>query len=257
MAVHPLLVITTELGGYVRHELSHRGLYLPTPCEVRGGGGWQTTDWSLPASCTLCPRKTPTSITQFWAHVLEGAMCIWVLSPCPLGFQVSKALRCSASSRAASNSSGFRKAYRRQDTRPKDSRIIRPPDPQAPAQVWRMLAEVVRLHLEDEDASRERFVYEQQEAFNANHQQEQQRIELEEIAGSLRNELTMQAEQHLNHYVQQEQVYFASHLRNVESHLQAEVANTRFRLQQEYLARTTEAEARAAASENAYAQVHR
>ena len=43
----------------------------------------------------------------------------------------------------------------------------------------------------------------------------------------------------------------------MESHLQAEVANTRFHLQQEYLARTSEVEVRAAASENAYAQMHR
>ena len=57
--------------------------------------------------------------------------------------------------------------------------------------------------------------------------------------------------------VHQKQAYFTSHLRNVGSHLQAEVANTRFRLQQEYLARTTEVGARAAASENAYAQLHR
>ena len=70
-------------------------------------------------------------------------------------------------------------------------------------------------------------------------------------------ELTLQAEHHLNHFVQQEQVCFASHLRHVESHLQAEVANTRFRLQQKYIARTTEVEVRAAASENAYAQMHR
>ena len=48
-----------------------------------------------------------------------------------------------------------------------------------------------------------------------------------------------------------------SHLRNVEFHLQAEVANTRFHLQQEYLARTSEVEERAAASENAYANMHR
>ena len=34
---------------------------------------------------------------------------------------------------------------------------------QAPAQVWRMLREVVHLHRGDEEASRERFVYEQQE----------------------------------------------------------------------------------------------
>ena len=114
-----------------------------------------------------------------------------------------------------------------------------------------MLAEVVHLHLGDEEASRARFVYEQQGAFSAAQQQEQKKMELEEIAGSLRNELTMQAEQHLNHYVQQEQAYFTAHLRSVESHLQAEVANTRLHLQQEYLARTTEVEARAAASENA------
>ena len=120
-----------------------------------------------------------------------------------------------------------------------------------------MLAEVVHLHLGDEEASRERFVYEQQEAFNAAHQRKQQRAELEETAESLQCELAMQAEQHLNHYVQQDNAYFTSHLRNVESHLQAEVANTRFRLQQGYLARTTEVEARAAASENAYAQMHR
>ena len=56
---------------------------------------------------------------------------------------------------------------------------------QAPAQVWRMFAEVVHLHLGDEEASRERFVYEQQEAFNAATLREQQGIELEEIAGSL------------------------------------------------------------------------
>ena len=77
---------------------------------------------------------------------------------------------------------------------------------------------------------------------------------MEEIAGSLRAELTLQAEQHLNHFLQQEQACFTSYLRNVESHLQAEVANTRFHLQQEYLARTFEVEERAAASENAYAQ---
>ena len=100
---------------------------------------------------------------------------------------------------------------------------------QAPAyQTWRLLAEVVHLHLGDEEASRERFVYEQKEASNACRQQEQQRLELEQIAGCLRNELTMQAEQHLNHYVQQEQAYFTSRLRSVEPHLQAEAANTRF-----------------------------
>ena len=43
----------------------------------------------------------------------------------------------------------------------------------------------------------------------------------------------------------------------MESHLQAEVANTRFHLQQEYLARTTEVEERAVASENAHAAMHR
>ena len=128
---------------------------------------------------------------------------------------------------------------------------------QVPAQVWRMLAEVVHLHLGDEEASLERFAYEQQEVFNAAFQREQQRIELEEIAGSLREELTLQTEQHLNHFVQQEQVCFTSHLKNVESHLQAEVANTRFRLLQKYLAKTSEVEVRAAASDNAYAQLHR
>ena len=49
-----------------------------------------------------------------------------------------------------------------------------------------MLAEIVHLHLGDEEASRERFVYEQQEAFDAAAQREHQRTELEEIAGSLR-----------------------------------------------------------------------
>ena len=93
-----------------------------------------------------------------------------------------------------------------------------------------MLAEVVHLHLGDEEASRERFVYEQQEAFNAATQRELQMVELEEIAGHLREELTLQAEQHLNHFVQQEQAYFTSHLRNVESHLQAEVANNEHKI---------------------------
>ena len=97
-------------------------------------------------------------------------------------------------------------------------------------------------------------MYEQQEASNAATQREHQRTELEEIAGSLRAELTLQAEQYLNHFAQQEQACFTSHLRNVESHLQAEAANTRFRLQQDYIARTFEVEVRAAASENAYAQ---
>ena len=96
-----------------------------------------------------------------------------------------------------------------------------------------LLAEVVHLHLGDEEPFRERFVYEQQEASSAARQQKQQRLELEKIAGSLRNELIMQAEQHLNHYVQQEQAYFTAHLRNVESHLQAKVANTKFHLQKE------------------------
>ena len=128
---------------------------------------------------------------------------------------------------------------------------------QAPTQVWRMLAEVVHLHLGDEEASRKRFVYEQQEAFNAANQRELQRVELEEIAGSLREELTMQAEQHFNHYVQQKQAYFTAHLINVEFHLQTKIANTRFHLQQEYLARTAEVEVRTAASDNVYAQMHR
>ena len=128
---------------------------------------------------------------------------------------------------------------------------------QAPAQVRRMLREVVHLHRGDEETSRERFVYEQQEAYNAAAQREHQHTELEEIAGSLRAEITIQAEQHLNHFLQQEQACFTSHLKNVESHLQAEVANTRFHLQQEYLVRTSEVEERAAASECAYASMHR
>ena len=109
----------------------------------------------------------------------------------------------------------------------------------------------------DEEASRELFVYEQQEVYNAAAQREHQHTELEEIARSLRAELNLQAEQHLNHFLIQEQACFNFHLKNVESHLQAEVANTRFHLQQEYLARTFEVEERAAASENAYANMHR
>ena len=85
-------------------------------------------------------------------------------------------------------------------------------------------------------------MYEQQEAYDAAAQREHQRTELEEIAGSLRAELNLQAEQHLNHFLLQEQACYNFHLTNVESHLQAEVANTRFHLQQEYLARTTEVE---------------
>ena len=128
---------------------------------------------------------------------------------------------------------------------------------QAPALVLRMLREVVHLHRGDEEASRERYMYEQQEAFDAAAQREHQHTELEEIAGSLRAELNLQAEQHLNHFLLQEQACYNFHLRNVESHLQAEVANTRFHLQQEYLVRTTEVEERAAASESAYAAMHR
>ena len=127
---------------------------------------------------------------------------------------------------------------------------------QAPALVLSMLREVVHLHRGDEEASRERFMYEQQEAFDAAAQRDHQHTELEEIAGALRAELNIQAEQHLNHFLQQEQACFNFHLRNVESHLQAEVANTRFHLQQEYITRTTEVEERAASSENAYAVMH-
>ena len=123
--------------------------------------------------------------------------------------------------------------------------------------VLRMLREVVHLHRGDEEASPERFMYEQQEAFDAAAQREHQHTELEEIAGSLRAELNLQAEQHLNHFLLQEQACYNFHLRNVESHLQVEVANTRFHLQQEYLARTTEVEEKAVASENAYAAMHR
>ena len=99
-------------------------------------------------------------------------------------------------------------------------------------------------------------MYEQQEAFDAAAQRDHQHTELEEIAGALRAELNIQAEQHLNHFLQQEQACFNYHLRNVESHLQAEVANTRFHLQQKYITRTTEVEERAASSENAYAVMH-
>ena len=106
---------------------------------------------------------------------------------------------------------------------------------QAPTyQTWRMLAEVVHLHLGDEEASRERYMYEQQETIHAAHLQENERRELEQIAGSLRSEMTVQAEQYLNHYVHEEQTYLTFHLRNVESHLQTEMANTILRLQQEY-----------------------
>ena len=80
---------------------------------------------------------------------------------------------------------------------------------------------------------------------------------MEQIDGSLRAELSTQAEQHLSHFLLQEQACFNFHLSNVGSHVQAEVANTRVRLQQEYLARTTEVEERAAASEIAYAAMHR
>ena len=45
---------------------------------------------------------------------------------------------------------------------------------QAPAQVWRMLREVVHLHRGDEEASRKRYMYEQQEAYDAAAQREHQ-----------------------------------------------------------------------------------
>ena len=79
------------------------------------------------------------------------------------------------------------------------------------------------------------------------------RRELEQIADSLRSELTMQAEQHLNHYVQEEQVYFTFHLRHAKLHLQP--SNTKLHLQYEYWMKTSEIEARMTASDNAYAQV--
>ena len=88
---------------------------------------------------------------------------------------------------------------------------------QAPALVLRMLREVVHLHRGDEEASQERYMCEQQEAFDAAAQREHQHTELEEIAGSLRAELNLQAEQHLNHFLLQEQACYNFHLRNVES----------------------------------------
>ena len=84
---------------------------------------------------------------------------------------------------------------------------------QAPALVLRMLREVVHLHRGDEEASRERYMCEQQEAFDAAAQREHQHTELEEIAGSLRAELNLQAEQHLNHFLLQEQACYNYHLR--------------------------------------------
>ena len=49
--------------------------------------------------------------------------------------------------------------------------------------------------------------------YDAAAQREHQHTELEEIAGSLRAELNLQAEQHLNHFLLQEQACYNYHLR--------------------------------------------
>ena len=117
-----------------------------------------------------------------------------------------------------------------------------------------MLAEVIHLRRGDEEASRERFFYEQQQAEQAAQQQQIHRQELEQAAQILRSELTLEAEQYLNHYATEERTYFTSHLRNVESQLHAQVSQFRVQMQQEYLINTAEIEQRA--SEYAYAQLH-
>ena len=105
-----------------------------------------------------------------------------------------------------------------------------------------MLREVVHLHRGDEEASRKRFMYEQQEALMQLLKESINTLSWKRSPDLFRAELNLQAEQHLNHFLLQEQACYNYHLRNVESQLQAEVANTRFHLQQEYLARTTAVE---------------
>ena len=123
-------------------------------------------------------------------------------------------------------------------------------------QTWFMLGELIRLRQGDEEASRERYYYEHQESMAARQRSELLQQEFEAASQTLRAELTLQAEQYMNHYAQEEQAYFHSTARAMEMHAEALMAQERAQLMHHYLVQTTEVEQRARAAETVFNQLH-
>ena len=123
-------------------------------------------------------------------------------------------------------------------------------------QTWFMLGELIRLRQGDEETSRERYYYEHQESMAARQRSELLQQEFEAASQTLRAELTLQAEQYMNHYAQEEQAYFHSTARAMEMHAEALMAQERAQLMHHYLVQTTEVEQRARAAETVFNQLH-
>ena len=115
-------------------------------------------------------------------------------------------------------------------------------------QTWFMLGDIIRLRQGDEEASRERYYFEQQESNAARQRSEMLQQEFEAASQALRAELTLQAEQYMNHYAQEEQTFFHSTIRAMETHAEAVMAQERAQLLHNYLVQTTEVEQRAQAA---------
>ena len=122
-------------------------------------------------------------------------------------------------------------------------------------QTWFMLADIIRLRRGDMEATAERVAFEQQEWANSRHYQEALHQEFAEASEALRSELTVQATQAMDYYVQEENAYYRAHVRSLEHQMEARIAHDRSTLQQEFLHQTAEVQVRAAAAETAHAQL--
>ena len=118
-----------------------------------------------------------------------------------------------------------------------------------------MLADIIRLRRGDMEATAERVAFEQQEWAISRHYQEALHQEFAEASEALRSELTVQATQAVDYYVQEGNAYYRAHVRSLEHQMEARIAHDRSTLQQEFLHQTAEVQVRAAAAETAHAQL--
>ena len=102
------------------------------------------------------------------------------------------------------------------------------------------------------EASREGHCYEHERSTTARQRSEVLQQEFEATSPTLRAELTLQAEKHMNHHAHEEQAYFHSKARAMEMHAEALLTQEQAQLMHRYLALTTEVEQRAQAAETIF-----
>ena len=116
-------------------------------------------------------------------------------------------------------------------------------------QTWFMISDLMRLREGDEEETSQRIAFGEQQVFEANLRQENLRHEFEHAARDLRAELTIQAEQAMNYYVQEEHAYFQARTRTLQAEAETAVSAQQRNMQQQFLLQTAEVQQRAEAAE--------